>query len=124
MAAKKEEEHLTEVQKLAEEDMEDAKKYKAPVDAERVSKLVKAVDGLAGFPRLSHIMGSLSRELRALELKQEETDAEETEEHSKKLLEAQAKDAKAAKEAAEKEAKESPPPAPPIQPRDTRSKAG
>src|SRR5215469_9805785 len=108
MAAKKEEEHLTEVQKLAEEDMEDAKKYKSPVDAERVSKLVKAVDGLAGFPRLSHIMGSLSRELSALELKQEDTDAEEAGAESKQRLEAHSQDAKAAKEAAEKEAAEPP----------------
>ena len=122
-AEHKDEPELTEVQKLEKEELEKAKSYKAKADVERAYKLAVAAKILVEYPALNHLGASFSKELKAMEMKQEEEDTKEQEEYQKKLVEAQAKDAAKAAEKKKKEAEEAAkqPPPPHSQPRDTRS---
>ena len=77
--------------------------YKTPADVERVFYIVASLKDLKDTTNLSHLVGSLTRELRGLELKQKEVDEKEDKERAKEMADAVAKDNQAAKEAKDKE---------------------
>lgn len=77
--------------------------YKTQADVARVFHIVAALKDLKDTTNLRWLIGSFTRELRGLELKQQEIGEKEDEERKKEMAEAVAKDAQAAKEAIEKE---------------------
>ena len=91
------------VVQLQEEWKKKDMEYKTPADVERVFYIVAAAKDLKDTTNLSHLVASLSRELRGLEMKQAELDVKEDKERAKEMAEAVAKDNQAAKEAKDKE---------------------
>ena len=91
------------VEQLKEEWKKKDMEYKTPADVERVFYIVASLKDLKDTTNLSHLVGSLTRELRGLELKQKEVDEKEDKERAKEMAEAVAKDNQAAKEARDKE---------------------
>ena len=91
------------VEQLKEEWKKKDMEYKTPADVERVFYIVASLKDLKDTTNLSHLVGSLTRELRGLELKQKEVDEKEDKERAKEMADAVAKDNQAAKEAKDKE---------------------
>ena len=80
--------------KLAKEESEKAKNYKCPHDVERVDHLISAAHLMRDYIAVNALAASIVRELRVINLKQEELDANDNEERAKKLAEAKAADEK------------------------------
>ena len=91
------------VEQLKEEWKKKDMEYKTPADVERVFYIVASLKDLKDTTNLSHLVGSLTRELRGLELKQKEIDEKEDKERAKEMANAVARDNQAAKEAKDKE---------------------
>lgn len=98
------------VAKLNKDLAEKEKGYKTTHDVERVQRLISAAHLMRDYPRVAALANSLTRELHALSLKQEELDAAEKEELAKAMAEARAADDKMyAEQNAPKEVEENPP---------------
>ena len=83
------------VAQLWEKRAKEAKEYKTDLDVERLHSLLQCVNLIRDYPKQAALAAALNRELDAMNTKQSEEDAKETEEHRKEMADAVSADSKA-----------------------------